>query len=106
MYKIIHKIVFSLLLFVGAAQADTKLYTDGLGLPAGSSYTVANTTFYNDGLGLPFATANKVGNTSIYANALGLPMGSSQSIGPNPLGSNSPSPFQSPFDTGYNDEPF
>ena len=92
MYKIIHKIVFSLLLFVGAAQADTKLYTDSLGLPAGSSYTVADTTFYNDALGLPFATSQRVGNTDIYANSLNLPMGSGSSIGPNPLNVTSPLP--------------
>lgn len=86
------KIIYVLLLSVGVCQAETKLYTDSLGLPAGSSYTVANTTFYNDALNLPFATSQRIGNTDIYANSLNLPMGSGTDIGPNPLNVASPLP--------------
>jgi hypothetical protein len=79
------KIIYVLLLSAGVCQADAKLYTNGLGLPAGSSYSIANTTFYTDALGLPFATSQRIANTDIYADSLNLPMGSGTSMGPNPL---------------------
>ena len=83
-----------LLLTAGIAQAEVRLYNDGLGLPAGSSYQIANTIFYQDGLNLPFATANRIGNTDVYSNSLNLPMGGSVNAGPNPLGNNQPYPWE------------
>lgn len=94
MHKIIHKIMYILLLTAGVAQAEVRLYNDALGLPAGSSYQVANTTFYQDALNLPFATANRIGNTDVYSNSLNLPMGGSVNAGPNPLGNNQPLPWE------------
>lgn len=69
------------------AVADTKLYSDSLGLPAGSSQTIGNTTLYKDSLGLPLGSAVKSGDTTIFSNSLGLPAGSSKSIGPSPFDS-------------------
>jgi hypothetical protein len=86
-----------LLLIAGGVQAETRLYTDALGLPAGSSYQIANTTFYTNSLNLPAGTRVDLGTVYLYNDALGLPAGASYPIGPNPLGSTSN--YVSPWDT-------
>lgn len=94
-----------LLLIAGGVQAETRLYTDALGLPAGSSYQIGNTTFYTNSLNLPAGTRVDIGSTSLYNNALNLPAGASYVIGPSPLGSQST--YASPWDTrGANNGPF
>ena len=70
-----------------AANAQVKIYTDPLGLPAGSSQTIGNTTLYKDSLGLPLGSAVRSGDTTIYSNSLGLPAGSSKLVGPSPFDS-------------------
>jgi hypothetical protein len=70
-----------------SANAQVKLYTDPLGLPAGSSQSIGNTTIYKDSLGLPLGSAVRSGDTTIYSNSLGLPAGSSKTIGPSPFDS-------------------
>lgn len=80
-----------------AANAQVKLYTDPLGLPAGSSQTIGNTTIYKDSLGLPLGSAVRSGDTTIYSNSLGLPAGSSKLVGP--------SPFDSYFGPASNQSP-
>ena len=69
------------------AHSETKMYTNSLGLPAGSSQTIGNTTLYKDSLGLPLGSAVRSGDTTIYSNSLGLPAGSSKSVGPSPFDS-------------------
>jgi len=86
-----------LLLIAGGVQAETRLYTDALGLPAGSSYQIANTTFYTNSLNLPAGTRVDLGSAYLYNDALGLPAGASYSVGPNPLGVTSN--YLSPWDT-------
>jgi hypothetical protein len=94
-----------LLLIAGGVQAETRLYTDALGLPAGSSYQIGNTTLYNDALNLPFGTKNDLGSAYLYNNSLNLPAGSSYAVGPSPLGSKST--YVSPWDTkGSSNGPF
>lgn len=94
-----------LLLIAGGVQAETRLYTDALGLPAGSSYQIANTTFYTNSLNLPAGTRVDIGNTSLYNNALNLPAGASYVIGPSQMGSTST--YVSPWDTkGSSNGPF
>ena len=98
------KLLF-LLLLAGGVQAETRLYTDALGLPAGSSYQIANTTLYNDALNLPFGTKNDLGSAYLYNNSLNLPAGSSYAVGPSPLGSKPT--YVSPWDTkGSSNGPF
>ena len=74
-----------LLLTVGVAQAETKIYSDGLNLPAGHSYKIGRTTFYEDALNLPFASKVDLGSISVFANSTNLPAGSSFNAGPNVL---------------------
>ena len=94
-----------LLLIAGGVQAETRLYTDALGLPAGSSYQIGNTTFYNNGLNLPAGTRVDLGSTYLYNNELGLPAGSSYVIGPSPWASKLT--YVSPWDTqGESNGPF
>jgi hypothetical protein len=94
-----------LLLIAGSVQAETRLYTDALGLPAGSSYQIANTTLYNDALNLPFGTKNDLGSAYLYNNSLNLPAGSSYAVGPSPLGSQST--YVNPWDMkGSSNVPF
>lgn len=79
----------SLLMLFGESNilfAETKLYSDGVGLPAGSSYQVGDRTFYQNSLNLPATSAQKSGNTTLYTNSLNLPIGSSKSIGSDPFG--------------------
>ena len=98
------KLLF-LLLIAGGVQAETRLYTDALGLPAGSSYQIGNTTFYNNALNLPAGTRVDLGSAYIYNDALNLPAGSSYPVGPCPWGSRST--YVSPWDTkGSNNGPF
>ena len=98
------KLLF-LLLIAGGVQAETRLYTDALGLPAGSSYQIGNTTFYNNALNLPAGTRVDLGSAYIYNDALNLPAGSSYPVGPSPWGSRST--YVSPWDTkGSNNGPF
>jgi hypothetical protein len=98
------KLLF-LLLIAGGVQAETRLYTDALGLPAGSSYQIGNTTFYNNSLNLPAGTRVDLGSAYIYNNALNLPAGSSYVVGPSPWGSKST--YVSPWDMkGSNNGPF
>jgi hypothetical protein len=80
------KLLF-LLLIAGGVQAETRLYTDALGLPAGSSYQIGNTTLYNDALNLPAGTRNDLGSAYLYNNSLNLPAGSSYVVGPSPWAS-------------------
>jgi hypothetical protein len=98
------KLLF-LLLIVSGVQAETRLYTDALGLPAGSSYQIGNTTFYNNALNLPAGTRVDLGSAYLYNDSLGLPAGSSYIVGPSPLGSKST--YVSPWDTkGLSNGPF
>jgi hypothetical protein len=98
------KLLF-LLLIAGGVQAETRLYTDALGLPAGSSYQIGNTTFYTNSLNLPAGTRVDLGSAYIYNDSLGLPAGSSYVVGPSPLGSKST--YVSPWDTkGSSNGPF
>jgi hypothetical protein len=98
------KLLF-LLLIAGGVQAETRLYTDALGLPAGSSYQVGNTTFYNDALNLPAGTRVNAGSTYLYNNALNLPAGASYVIGPSLMGSKPT--YVSPWDMqGESNGPF
>jgi hypothetical protein len=92
-----------LLLIAGGVQAETRLYTDALGLPAGSSYQIGNTTFYNNALNLPAGTRINLGSAYLYNDSLGLPAGASYSVGPSPLASKPT--YVSPWDTkGYNND--
>ena len=94
-----------LLLIASGVQAETRLYTDALGLPAGSSYQIGNTTFYTNSLNLPAGTRVDLGSAYIYNDSLGLPAGSSYAVGPSPLGSKST--YVSPWDTkGSSNGPF
>jgi hypothetical protein len=79
--------VIFLVLIADVSFADTKLYSNSLGLPAGSSQTIGNTTLYKDSLGLPLGAAVRSGDTTLYSNSLGLPAGSSKSAGPSPFDS-------------------
>jgi hypothetical protein len=98
------KLLF-LLLIAGGVQAETRLYTDALGLPAGSSYQIANTTFYTNSLNLPAGTRVDLGSAYIYNDSLGLPAGASYPVGPSLMGSK-PS-YVNPWDMkGSNDGPF
>lgn len=72
-----------LLLTAGIAQAETKLYSDALNLPAGHSYQIGNITLYQDALNLPFASKVDLGSISVFANAVNLPAGASVNAGPN-----------------------
>lgn len=81
-----YKILYILLLSVGVCQAETKLYSDGLNLPAGSSYQVGNRTLYQDALNLPFASKTDLGSISVFANSLNLPSGAVVNAGPNVFG--------------------
>jgi hypothetical protein len=90
------KLLF-LLLIAGGVHAETRLYTDALGLPAGSSYQIGNTTFYTNSLNLPAGTRVDLGSAYLYNDSLGLPAGSSYIVGPSPLGSKST--YVSPWDT-------
>ena len=78
--------IIALLLTCGVCQAETKLYADGLNLPAGSSYQIGNITFYSDALNLPAGTKTNLGSISVFADALNLPIGSVVNAGPNVLG--------------------
>ncbi len=80
------KLLF-LLLIAGGVQAETRLYTDALGLPAGSSYQIGNTTLYNDALNLPAGTKYDLGSAYLYNNSLNLPAGASYPVGPSLWGS-------------------
>jgi hypothetical protein len=82
------KLLF-LLLIAGGVQAETRLYTDALGLPAGSSYQIGNTTLYNDALNLPAGTRNDLGSAYLYNNSLNLPAGSSYVVVPSLMGGKS-----------------
>jgi hypothetical protein len=94
-----------LLLLAGGAQAETRLYTDALGLPAGSSYQIGNTTFYTNSLNLPAGTRVDMGSAYLYNNALNLPAGASYVIGPSPLGGKST--YASPWaEKGESNGPF
>ena len=94
-----------LLLIAGGVQAETRLYTDALGLPAGSSYEIGNTTFYTNSLNLPAGTRVDLGSAYLYNNALNLPAGASYVIGPSLMGSKSA--YTSPWDTrGESNGPF
>jgi hypothetical protein len=86
-----------LLLIAGGVQAETRLYTDALGLPAGSSYQIGSTTFYTNALNLPAGTRVDLGSAYIYNDSLGLPAGASYPVGPSPLGSKSN--YVNPWDT-------
>ena len=98
------KLLF-LLLLAGSVQAETRLYTDALGLPAGSSYQIGNTTFYNNSLNLPAGTRVDLGSAYLYNDSLGLPTGSSYIVGPSPLASKPT--YTSPWDTrGESNGPF
>jgi len=98
------KLLF-LLLIAGGVQAETRLYTDALGLPAGSSYQIGNTTLYNDALNLPAGTKYDLGSAYLYNNSLNLPAGASYPVGPSPLGSKPT--YVSPWDAqGENNGPF
>ena len=90
------KLLF-LLLIAGGVQAETRLYTDALGLPAGSSYQIGNTTFYNNALNLPAGTRVDLGSAYLYNDALNLPAGASYSVGPSPWASKST--YVNPWDT-------
>lgn len=78
-----NKIIIALLLSCGIAQAETKIYSNGLNLPAGHSYQVGNTTLYQDALNLPFASKVNLGSIPVFADAYNLPIGSSVNAGPN-----------------------
>lgn len=78
-------LVTILLLTAGVAQAETKIYSDGLNLPAGHSYQIGRTTLYQDALNLPFASKVDFGSISVFANSLNLPAGASFNAGPNVL---------------------
>ena len=94
-----------LLLIAGGVQAETRLYTDALGLPAGSSYQIGNTTLYNDALNLPAGTRNDLGSAYLYNNSLNLPAGASYPVGPSLWGSKPT--YVSPWDTkGESNGPF
>lgn len=98
------KLLF-LLLIASGVQAETRLYTDALGLPAGSSYQIGNTTFYNNALNLPAGTRVNMGSTYLYNDALNLPAGASYVIGPSPWASKPT--YTSPWDTrGESNGPF
>jgi hypothetical protein len=98
------KLLF-LLLLAGGVQAETRLYTDALGLPAGSSYQIGNTTLYNNALNLPAGTRVDLGSAYLYNDALNLPAGASYSVGPSPW-ANKPT-YTSPWDTkGSGNGPF
>jgi hypothetical protein len=98
------KLLF-LLLIAGGVQAETRLYTDALGLPAGSSYQIGNTTLYNDALNLPAGTRNDLGSAYLYNNSLNLPAGSSYVVGPSLMGGKST--YVSPWDAqGESNGPF
>ena len=86
-----------LLLIAGGVQAETRLYTDALGLPAGSSYQIGNTTLYNNALNLPAGTKVDLGSAYLYNDSLGLPAGASYPVGPSLMGSK-PS-YVNPWDT-------
>jgi hypothetical protein len=86
-----------LLLIAGGVQAETRLYTDALGLPAGSSYQIGNTTFYTNSLNLPAGTRVDLGSAYLYNDALNLPAGASYSVGPSLMGSKPT--YVSPWDT-------
>jgi hypothetical protein len=90
------KLLF-LLLIAGGVQAETRLYTDALGLPAGSSYQIGNTTFYTNSLNLPAGTKVDLGSAYLYNDSLGLPAGASYPVGPSPWASKST--YTSPWDT-------
>lgn len=78
-----------LLIFLSNANnllAENKLYSDGAGLPAGSSYEMGSRTLYQDSLNLPAASAQRSGDITLYSNSLNLPIGSSRSNGPDPFG--------------------
>lgn len=81
-----NKIIITLLLSCGIAQADTKLYSNGLNLPAGHSYQIGNTTLYQDALNLPYASKVDLGSISVFANGLNLPAGASVNAGPSVFG--------------------
>jgi hypothetical protein len=98
-----HKIMVILLLSVGVCQAETKLYSDGLNLPAGSSYQVGNRTLYQDALNLPFASKTDLGSISVFANFLNLPSGAVVVAGPNVFGNDYQPIWES---KGFNYEPF
>jgi hypothetical protein len=85
-----------LLLIAGSVQAETRLYTDALGLPAATSYQVGNTTFYTNSLNLPAGTKADLGSSYLYSDALNLPAGASYPVGPSPL--SSPSTYFNPWD--------
>jgi hypothetical protein len=98
------KLLF-LLLIAGGVQAETRLYTDALGLPAGSSYQIGNTTLYNNALNLPAGTRINLGSAYLYNDSLGLPAGASYSVGPSPLAIKPT--YVSPWDTkGDGNGPF
>lgn len=85
----IPKAIIFLSITLGQANslfAESKIYSDGVGLPAGSSYQVGDRTLYQDSLNLPAASAQKNGDTTFYSNSLNLPVGSSKSSGPDPFG--------------------
>ena len=63
------KLLF-LLLLAGGVQAETRLYTDALGLPAGSSYQIGNTTFYTNSLNLPAGTRVDLGSAYLYNESI------------------------------------
>lgn len=78
-------IIIILMLSCGTAFAETKIYSNGLNLPAGHSYQVGNTTLYQDSLNLPFASKVNLGSISVFADAYNLPIGASVNAGPNVL---------------------
>jgi hypothetical protein len=98
-----HKIMVILLLSVGVCQAETKLYSDGLNLPAGSSYQVGNITLYQDALNLPYASKTDLGSISVFADSVNLPSGAVVSAGPNVFGNDYQPIWES---KGFNYEPF
>ena len=65
--------------------AETKLYSDSFGLPAGSSYEIGNATIYQDSLNLPAGSSKNLGDITVYSNSLNLPIGSSRTSGPDPF---------------------
>jgi hypothetical protein len=89
--------ILFLLLIAGGVQAETRLYTDALGLPAGSFYQIGNTTFYTNALNLPAGTRVDLGSAYIYNDSLGLPAGASYPVGPSPWASKST--YTSTWDT-------
>ena len=97
-----NKIIIALLLSCGIAQAQTKIYSDGLNLPAGHSYQFGNTTLYQDGLNLPFASKVNLGSISVFADSTNLPIGSSVNAGHSMLSND----YTPPWESKGNYEPF